>query len=86
MQIHPHVVPIMPYGEALIGAAHVNVGQGVANTNKTGAEYQLVGGVDLTVLPHLDWRVVDYSWGDVLNVGLTIHPQTLSTGVVVRLP
>lgn len=86
VQIHPHVVPIMPYGEALIGAAHVNVGQGVANTNKTGAEYQLVGGVDLTVLPHLDWRVVDYSWGDVLNVGLTIHPQTLSTGVVVRLP
>lgn len=86
VQIHPHLVRLMPYGEALIGGAHVNVGQGSANTNKTGAEYQLVGGADFTILPHIDWRVVDYSWGNVFNVGETIHPQTLSTGLVVRLP
>lgn len=86
VQIHPHVLPLMPYGEALIGGAHVNVGQGSANLNKTGAEYQLVVGADLTVLPHIDWRVVDYSWGNVLSLGETVHPETLSTGLVVRLP
>ena len=86
VQIHPHVVRLMPYGEALIGAAHVNLGQGIANVDETGGEYALVGGADFTILPHIDWRLVEYSWGDVFNVGETIHPQTVSTGLVVRLP
>jgi hypothetical protein len=86
VQIHPHVLPLMPYGEALIGAAHVNVGEGIAHVDTTGEEYQLVGGADWTILPHVDWRVVDYSWGHLFNVGDAIHPQTLSTGLVVRMP
>ncbi|HVT96337.1 MAG TPA: hypothetical protein VHE33_02450 [Acidobacteriaceae bacterium] len=87
VQVHPHVVPLMPYGEALAGVAHVNVGQGSANTTGTGVEYQLVGGLDVTLLPHLDWRAIEYSWSSVhAPHSVTFEPQAISTGVVLRLP
>jgi hypothetical protein len=86
VQLHPHVVPVMPYAEALAGVAHVNVGQGFALTNGNGFEYQILGGVDVTVAPHLDWRAVEYSWGQIRVSGENFNPQTVSTGIVVRLP
>jgi len=86
VQLHPHVVPVMPYAEALGGLVLINVGQGSANTNSTGFEYQFVGGVDVTVLPHIDWRAVEYSWGSARVSGEDFNPQTISTGIVVRLP
>ncbi|MFZ0631055.1 MAG: hypothetical protein WA399_08105 [Acidobacteriaceae bacterium] len=86
VQIHPHVVPLMPYGEILIGGGHVNLGQGSAAVNKTAAEYQVVGGIDMTVFPRLDWRVAEVSWGSVQNVGTSVKPMTVTTGLVLRLP
>jgi hypothetical protein len=84
IQLHPHVLPLMPYAEALVGGAHVKVGEGIAYTDKSSPEWALDGGLDMTVFPRLDWRVVDYSWGRVINTGF--RPQTLSTGLVLRLP
>jgi hypothetical protein len=86
VQIHPHVVPLMPYGEILIGGGHVNLGQGSAAVDKTAAEYQVVGGVDMTVFPRLDWRIAEISWGSVQNVGSSVKPATVTTGLVLRLP
>ena len=76
----------MPYAEALGGLAHVNVGQGAAFTNANGFQYQLLGGVDVTLAPHLDWRAVEYAWGSVRTTGEDFDPQMVSTGIVVRLP
>jgi len=86
VQIHPHVLPLMPYGEILIGGAHVNVGEGSANTDKTAIEYQVAGGLDMTIFPRLDWRIAEYSWGSVQNVGESVKPGTITTGLVLRLP
>lgn len=84
IQIHPHVIPLMPYVEGLIGAGHVNVGQGFATTDKTAFAYEGVIGADWTLLPHLDWRVAEFSFGGFTGVA-NVTPKTLSTGLVLRL-
>lgn len=86
VQLHPHVVPLMPYAEVLIGGGHVNLGEGAAATNKTGVEYQAAGGLDMTIFPRLDWRIAEYSWGAVENIGMSVKPSTVTTGLVLRLP
>jgi hypothetical protein len=50
-------------------------------------EYQLLGGLDITVLPRIDWRIVEYSYGgfSVPN-SADYHPRTFTTGLVLRLP
>ena len=80
----PHVLPVMPYVEAVVGAGNARYGAGIATTNVTKLEYQFLGGVDYTLLPHIDWRVVEFSYGGFS--GQNFNPQTLSTGLVVRLP
>jgi hypothetical protein len=86
VQLHPHLLPLMPYGEALAGASHVDVGQGSAHTLQTFFAYAVVAGADLTIFPRLDWRVAEYTWGGIHEKNFTPHPNTLSTGLVLRLP
>lgn len=86
LQLHPHVVPLMPYAETLGGVSRVIVGQGSARTAGTQFSYALVAGLDATIFPHLDWRVVDYSWERVQNLGIAFNPTQISTGLVIRLP
>jgi hypothetical protein len=86
VQIHPHVVPVMPYAEILVGGGHVSLGEGDAKTDKTSTEYQVLGGIDMTIFPRLDWRIAEYSWGSVQNVGSSVTPSTVTTGLVLRLP
>ncbi len=84
--VRPHVVPIQPYVEALIGVGHAKFGQGVAQTTSTKFDYQFLGGLDLTILPRIDWRVVEFSYGGLSGLDSSFHPKTISTGIVVRLP
>ena len=86
LAIVPHVLPVKPYVEALIGAGHVNYGQGISSVSATKFEYQFLGGLDFTVFPRLDWRVVEFSYGGVSGLGSSLNPETVSTGLVVRLP
>lgn len=86
VQIHPRVLPLMPYVEGLVGAGDVNVGQGGSLVNKTALAYEGVIGVDWTILPRLDWRVVEFSAGGFGSTGASISPRTWSTGLVLRLP
>jgi hypothetical protein len=81
--IHAPLLPIKPYGELLVGAAHVQAGQGIATTNKTAFEYGALGGADLTIFPRFDWRVVEYQYSWFVG-----GPQQkmLSTGLVFRVP
>jgi len=86
VDLHPHVLPLKPYAEALIGGGKVEFGQGVARTDKSAFQYQLLAGVDLTVFPLVDWRVAEFSYSGFSNIGEPFHPKTISTGIVVRLP
>jgi hypothetical protein len=80
----PHVIPLMPYVEALAGAGDVQYGQGVARTSATKLEYQFLGGLDWTIFPRVDWRVIEFSYGGF--AGPSLNPKNLSTGIVLRLP
>lgn len=87
---HPRVLPLNPYLEALAGVGHVKNG-----TDSAHFEYQVVGGIDLTVFPRIDWRVIDWAYTGYpgLSTGdpypgndSGYAPRVLSTGLVLRLP
>ena len=82
----PHPLPIRPYVEALVGIGHTHFGQGFADQSSTDFEYQFLGGLDLTILPRLDWRIVEFSYGGLSGLESSFNPKTISTGIVVRLP
>ena len=85
LAVHPHVVPLTPYVEGLIGAGHYSFGNNLGSRTKL--EYQLLGGVDHTLVPHLDWRIIEFSYGGLSTfTHEDLHPKTLSTGLVLRLP
>jgi hypothetical protein len=84
VSIHPHVLPLMPYAEGVFGIGHYDFGEGRGSDNQF--EYQFLGGVDLTFFPHLDWRVIEFSYGGLSTLNGDLHPKTLSTGLVLRLP
>jgi hypothetical protein len=76
-----HALPIQAYAEALGGFNSYSGGPGAGSTIQ--AEYQLLAGGDLTILPRIDWRVLEYAYtGSSAN--LSAH--SLSTGIVLRLP
>lgn len=83
--LHFPVFPLKPYVELLAGVSAYNTQDNGAK-NATDLNYRWVGGLDTTILPHLDWRVADYSYsgGGISQGNVTRHPQTLSTGLVVR--
>jgi hypothetical protein len=82
--LHPHVLPAMPYLEALGGIGYYDYGNGQGSN--TQFEYQFLAGIDVTVLPRLDWRIIEFSYGGLSALDGTLHPKTLSTGLVLRLP
>ncbi len=82
----PHVLPIMPYIEGLIGVGQAGYYEGGVPTTVTKLQYQFLGGVDWTILPRLDWRIAEFSYGGLSGLGSSFNPKTISTGIVVRLP
>ena len=82
--MHPQVLPISPYVEGLAGVGHFDYGQSQGSATKF--EYQFLGGVDYTLIPRLDWRVVEFSYGGLSAFNGSLHPKTISTGLVLRLP
>jgi hypothetical protein len=84
--LRPHILPLMPYVEALAGAGHASYGPATARIDGTKFEYQFLGGVDLTILPRIDWRVVEFSYGGFSGLNTSFNPKTISTGIVVRIP
>ena len=86
LAITPRVLPIKPYGEVLGGLGHLKTGQGSTRTSSTKFAYQFVGGIDFTMLPRVDWRVVEFSYGRLAGLNDSFAPKTLSTGIVFRLP
>jgi len=79
--LKPHPIPLQVYGEAL-GGFNSYTGGPFANST-TQAEYQLIVGGEYTLLPHIDWRIVEYTYTSASN---SLSSHSLSTGIVVRLP
>jgi hypothetical protein len=79
----PHF-PIMPYAEILFGESSYST-QSNRIRDANSFTYRYVGGVDFTLIPHFDWRLVDYSYSSgITQFGANIHPQTITTGFVLR--
>ena len=77
--VKPPVLPIKPYAELLAGVASTDIGN-VGGSKHLSAEAN--GGVDLTILPHIDWRVAEVGGqigGDKANANFHV-----STGIVLR--
>ena len=83
--LHFPAFPLKPYVELLAGVSAYSTENNDAKSS-TDLNYRWVGGLDNAILPHLDWRIVDYSYsgGGISQGNVTRHPQTLSTGLVVR--
>jgi hypothetical protein len=81
--LHPKVVPLNPYAEFLFGAGHFSYGNNAPST--TQFDWRVLGGLDKTVLPHIDWRVIEVSYGQLNTYSGHLQPVTLSTGIVLRL-
>ena len=80
LAFHLPIVAVKPYAEILVGGStYPNTPSGLSISSKIVG--RVVGGVDTAILPHLDWRMIDYSYG--LNSAAS-HQQTISTGLVLR--
>jgi hypothetical protein len=86
LKIDPPVFPLHPYAEVLAGVGHVEYETSAAFTDTTKFTYQLLAGVDFTIFPRIDWRIVEFSYGGFTGLEDDFHPKTLSMGFVVRLP
>ena len=83
--IHPQILPFTPYAEGVVGFGRYSFGNNTGSRTKL--EYQLLGGIDRTILPHLDWRIIEFSYGGLSTFTPTdLHPKTIGTGLVLRLP
>ena len=88
--IKPPILPIKPYVQGSLGVAHTN-GPG-SPTYANNLEYRIAGGLDLTVLPRIDWRILEVGGGSLVNYsfgsGFNQSNSLLSfgTGLVFRVP
>jgi hypothetical protein len=90
LAVKPPALPIKPYVQASLGMAHIDGSDGASSTNNL--EYRFAGGLDFTLLPRLDWRVVevsrgalvDYTFGSGQNQSNSLY--TFSSGLVFRIP
>ncbi|MHB1700227.1 MAG: outer membrane beta-barrel protein [Acidobacteriaceae bacterium] len=79
LSVKPHIIPFNPYAELLGGIAHSSY-PGRSGNNFA---YEFNIGADFTLLPHLDWRVLEFS-DTTLTSSNNISPKALSTGLVFR--
>jgi hypothetical protein len=81
VSVHPPVLPVKPYGEFLIGAGGIKAS--TTSTYDNHVDYEYVLGLDSTILPHIDWRVIEYVHASYINNASNDRNQ-ISTGIVVR--
>lgn len=77
--LHFPAFPLRPYAEALAGGAHFTQ----SGVDTTTLDYGVAAGLDTTIFPRIDWRVIDYqhTWSSS-----GIQETSLSSGLVLRIP
>jgi hypothetical protein len=93
LAVKPPALPFKPYIQAsagLAGSTSPKVGTNPTHFDNKFA-YEVLGGLDVTIAPGLDWRAIELGYGKVSAV--SSFPGTpansvflLSTGIVFRLP
>lgn len=74
------ILPFRPYVEGLVGVANIQTDGHNSNNH---FNYQVLGGLDTTLLPRLDWRVIEFDYSAVPSQ--SIDAKTFTTGLVLRL-
>ena len=78
--LHLPVMPLKPYVEALVGGStYPNLPNGLPLKSRFAGRF--VAGLDTTILPRIDWRVIDFGYG---ITAANPRAATLTTGLVVR--
>jgi len=81
--VPPPPIPIKPYIQLEFGGVGTN--NGTSHDKSTSFAYQVNGGVDFTLLPHLDLRG-EYGAGQLTSIGNSNHTlQEFGVGLVLRL-
>jgi hypothetical protein len=84
--LNTHLLPVHPYVEGLVGVGHASFTEAPIG-NVTKFEYQFLGGFDYAILPRVDWRIAEFSYGGLAGLSSnSFHPKSISTGLVLRLP
>jgi hypothetical protein len=82
--VHLPLIPMKPYGEVLVGGTFFAT-QNNGKKDSSDFAYRFVGGFDSTIFYHLDWRVLEFSYGGGLTeLNRSVHQENLSTGLVLR--
>ncbi len=96
---HVPLIPLKPYVQGSVGFARTNFGtdynsalatSGVSNTTgiqlSNHVEYDVFVGADLSILPFVDFRVVELGYGAVQGHSHTYPIESLSSGIVFHFP
>ncbi len=75
------IIPVKPYGDFIFGVSTYSTPAHLPIPNDFA--YRYVVGLDTTILPHIDWRVADFSYA-INNSANGTHAKTLSSGLVIR--
>lgn len=76
--------PVKPYVEILGGVSSYST-QDNGPKNNTSGNYRWVGGIDTAIFPRIDWRIdYSYSAAGISQANITRHPQSLTSGLVIR--
>jgi hypothetical protein len=80
LALHLPLFPIKPYVEVLIGgSSYPNTPNGLPISSRFVG--RLGAGADATILPHVDWRIVDFTYG---ITSANPRAESLTTGLVLR--
>jgi hypothetical protein len=85
---HTRFVPLRPYIQASAGLGRTDYGINSASIVNN-FQYEGFAGLDFTLLPIMDFRVVEFGYGGVNPLGTNGHNypvKTVSTGIVFHLP
>ncbi len=82
LALHFPAFPLKPYSEILVGRTSYTQpsNPNIHLNSRFTASY--VGGIDSTILPHIDWRIFDFTYA--LDNGLPNRRKNLTTGIVLR--
>jgi hypothetical protein len=83
--VMPLLHSLMPYAEGMGGIGYWRGGVGVTRQDATHSLVQVIVGADYAIVPHVQWRVIEFSYGRAGADPGRINPETLSTGIVLQL-
>ena len=84
---HTRFIPLRPYLQASAGLGRSDYG--TSTTRHNNFQYMGYAGLDITLLPIMDFRLVEFGYGGLSATGTTSHNypiKSVSSGLVFHLP